>query len=105
MNLISSLRQFRIGGIAIFDLAVSYFGIYFLAPVLSKIFKKFGLLIGRKEWLWLTLPIGVMVHLLVGQETALNSMLLSDGNYLVKIILIFMLWMGLKEIKIIRIKK
>ncbi len=99
MNLISYLRQFRIGGLAIFDLAISYIGIYFFAPFLSKIFKKLGLIIGPKEWLWLTLPIGVIVHLLFKQKTALNDMLLNDGNYLVKIILILMLYMGLKGIR------
>jgi len=99
MNLISYLRQFRIGGLAIFDLAISYIGIYFLAPFLSKIFKKLGLLISLKEWLWLTLPIGVIVHLLFKQKTALNDMLLNDGNYLVKITLMLMLYMGLKGIR------
>ena len=101
MDTISYLRQFRIGTIAIFDLAVSYIGIYLLAPALSKLAKKINLSISRATWLWLTLPIGAIVHLLTNQQTALNKMLLNpSGDYLVKIILIVMLIVGLKGIKL-----
>jgi hypothetical protein len=102
MNTITYLRQFRIGGIAIFDLIASYIGIYFLTPFLSKIAKKLGLDIGRKEWLWLTIPIGVIIHLLARQQTALNEMLLNSGNYPLKIVLIFMIYIGLRGIRRIK---
>ncbi len=105
MNLITYLRQFRFGGIAIFDLAVSYIGIYLLAPLLSKMTRKIGLNIGRTQWLWLTLPIGVLTHLLVGQQTALNEMLLRPGNYLIKTALLLMIVIGLKGVKIKNSKK
>ena len=102
MNSLAYLRQFRIGGIAIFDLAVSYIGIFFLSQILSKIAKKCNLLITTKEWLWLTMPIGVLAHLLIGQKTALNEMLFSSQNYPIKIALILMTFIGLKGIKRIK---
>lgn len=104
MSIMEFLRQFRIGKIALFDLTLAYVGIYFLSPWLTKLAKKINLSIGRKEWLWLTLPIGVITHLLIGQETALNKMLFNiNGNYLSKIILIFMIYMGLRGVR--KIKK
>jgi len=40
MNILQFLRQFKIGEYAIFDTAISLVVVYFLAPYLSKLFKK-----------------------------------------------------------------
>ncbi len=100
MDTITYLRQFRIGGLAIFDLVVSYIGIYFLAPLLTKLLSKFHISISRTQWLWLTVPLGTVVHVLVGQKTALTKMLFNpNGDYVMKLIFLFMIYMGLKNTK------
>jgi hypothetical protein len=99
MNIISFLRQARIGGIAIFDVALSYLGIYLLSPILSNIAKSLGLRIKRSSWLWLTIPIGVIVHILFKQSTTLNNLLFTNGNYPIKLLLVFMLFMGIKDVR------
>lgn len=99
MDTISYLRQFRIAGMAIFDLIISYVGIYFLAPLLSKLISKLKLNISRTQWLWLTLPLGTIIHILVGQKTALTKMVFNlGGDYPIKILLLFMLYMGLRNV-------
>lgn len=50
MDFISVLRQFRIGPFTIFDTAAAYIGIFFLAPLLTKIFSKIHVNISR-GWL------------------------------------------------------
>ena len=92
------LRQFRIGPFTIFDLATAYLGIYLLAPLLTKLFSKMHVYISRAQWLWLTLPIGVLFHIAFRINTPYMRMLLDPhGNYLAKIILLGMLYMGLRN--------
>jgi len=100
MDFISVLRQFRIGPFTVFDTLLAYVGIYLVAPILSKLFLKFNINISRTSWLWLTLPIGVIFHLILNQNTPFTNMFLDqNGGYLSKIILILMLYMGLRNIK------
>lgn len=72
MTTIEFLRQFKLGEYAIFDLVASFFGIYLLSPFLSKIFKKIRLDIPKVNWLYLTLPIGILAHILVGNITPMT---------------------------------
>lgn len=103
MNTIDFLRQFRIGEYAIFDLVASFLGIYLLSPLLSKIFRKVRLEIPKKNWLFLTLPIGILTHILVGKITPMTRDFLDlQGNYILKIIIIGLLILGIKGIKIIK---
>ncbi|KKP79430.1 MAG: hypothetical protein UR78_C0014G0011 [Candidatus Moranbacteria bacterium GW2011_GWF2_35_39] len=100
---IEFLRQFRLGDYAIFDFAVSFLGIYLLAPLLSKLFLKLKLDIPKQNWLYLTLPIGVTTHLLFGKITPLTRDFIDiQGHYIVKIIILGLLFLGLNDIKIIR---
>lgn len=100
MITIDSLRQFRLGDYAIFDLAASLVGIYFLAPLLTKLFLKFGLDIPRSSWLYLTLPLGIIIHLLVGSITPMTRDFLDlHGHYLLKILIIALTVLGLRGIK------
>lgn len=100
MGIIEVLRQFRIGPFTIFDTALAYVAIFLLAPLLSKIFAKINFQISRSSWLWLTLPIGVIFHLIFQQNTPFTRMFLDlNGFYIEKIVLLIMLYMGLRNIK------
>lgn len=98
MDLLSILREFKIGQFAIFDFVLAYLGIYLLAPVLTKYFAKIHLNINRTGWLWLTLPIGVLFHIAFSTQTPLTKMVLDPkGFYTIKLIILFMLYMGLRK--------
>ncbi|MDO8511724.1 MAG: hypothetical protein Q7S57_00485 [bacterium] len=100
MDFLDFLRQFRIGPFAIFDTALAYVGIFLVAPLLTKLFSRLHLNISRTAWLWLTLPIAVIFHLVFRQNTPFMKMFLDpNGFYMVKIILLFMLYMGLRNIR------
>jgi hypothetical protein len=97
---IEFLRQFRVGQFAIFDLVVTFLGVFFLAPLLSKLFRKIGLEIPRRSWIAWTLPIGVAVHLMVGRITPLTRDFLDlHGHYLSKIIIIGLVVWGAWGVK------
>ncbi len=101
MDFIGVLRQLRIGPFTIFDTVIAYVAIYLLAPLLTKLFSKIHIHIFRIGWLWLTLPIGVIFHLVLHINTPFMKMLLNpSGDYLAKIVLLFMLYMGLKNIRV-----
>lgn len=100
MDVISILRQYRIGPFTIFDSATAYLGIFLIAPLLTKLFFKLHINISRSGWMWLTLPIAVVFHLAFHQNTPFMKMLLNPKYYYLPIIvLIFMLYMGLRNIK------
>ena len=102
---IEFLRQFRIGEYAIFDFAIAFLGIYLLSPILSKIFLKFRINIPKKNWLFLTLPIGIITHLLFGKMTPLTRNFMDIHNhYILKIIILGLLFFGLRNIIIIKKK-
>jgi len=100
---IEFFRQFRFSGYAIFDFAVVYLGVYLLSPMLSKTFLKIRICISRKSWLFLALPIGIIVHLLVGKKTPMtNDFIDIQSHYILKILLLCLLILGIKDIKIIK---
>jgi len=97
------LRSFRIGGYAIFDLVVSFVGIYLLAPLLSKICRKFSLRVSTLSWLFLTLPISIVVHLLVNQKTLMVQDFLDlQSHWGLKILIITLTFLGIRNIKKLR---
>ncbi len=100
MDFLHILRQYKIGPLTIFDTATAYVGMFFVAPLLTKLFSKMHIIISRAGWLWLTLPIAVVFHLMFRQNTPLMSMLFNPRQYqfyVVVIILIFMVYMGLRK--------
>lgn len=100
---IAFLRQFRLGGYAIFDFAIVFLGFYLLAPILSKLFLKLRVDIPRQNWLYLALPIGVATHLIFGKMTPLTRDFIDiQGHYIVKAIILGLLFIGLNDIKIIK---
>ena len=101
---ISFLRQFRIGDYAIFDLGVAFLGMALLAPLLSWLFRKlFKLEIPKKNWVILTLPIGIATHLITGPITPMTRNFIDpNGHYFLKIIILGLLYLGLRNIKKIK---
>jgi hypothetical protein len=103
---IEYLRQFRILNFAIFDFVASYIGMLLFAPLLSRIAKKAGLNLTLSHWLWLTLPLSVVFHLAFSRMTPFTQAVVgTSGGYLEKLIIIGMLYMGLKDIKSKPIKR
>ena len=101
MMSIDFLRSFRILTYAIFDFVVALFGIYLLSPLLSKLFLKWKIIIPKENWLYLTLPLGILVHLLVGKITPLTRDFLNgESHYILKFLVVVLLFLGLKNIKI-----
>lgn len=69
-EILKSLRSVRIGKFAVFDFATALGGMYFLAPYIH---------LDQKRALWLTVPVGVVTHHLLGINTPLNQMVLGDN--------------------------
>jgi hypothetical protein len=97
------LRQFRVDGYAIFDFAAAFLLIFLLAPLLSKLFSKLRLSIPKKSWMFFTLPLSIVAHLLAGNITPMTRDFISlHDHYLLKIFILGLLILGLKNIKIIK---
>ena len=95
------LRQFRIGQFTIFDTATAYIGILIIAPLLTWIFSKIKINIPIISWLWFTLPISVIFHIIFRQSTPLMKMLVNPADYkfyIAAILLLSMTYMGIKKI-------
>lgn len=100
---IEYLRSFRIFNYAIFDLSVSFLGIFLLSPLLTRLFHLFHLEISTVSWLLLTLPLSILIHILVNNYTKMTTNFLDlNGYYLLKIFILSLLFLGLKGIKFIK---
>ncbi len=100
MDAINYLRQFRVTGYAVFDFAAAFLGIFLLSPVLSKLFRKTGLEIPRINWLYLTLPIGIATHLVIGKVTPFTKNFIDiRGHYFLKLIVVGLTLLGLRNIR------
>ena len=100
MNFIDYLRQFRIGGYAIFDFTAGFLGMLLLSPWLTRLFNKAGIHIPRRNWVFLMLPISVLTHILVGNITPLTENFLDlNSHYLLKFIVIGCCVLGTLGIK------
>lgn len=100
MEIIDSLRRYDIGNYAIFDLVLAFGGMYLLAPFLSKGFRRFGLIIPVRNWIFLTLPISIMAHLAVGRITSMTRDFVDpDGYYLLKLTILVLFILGARGIK------
>ena len=98
---IEYLRQFRIGEYAIFDFVAAFLGMYLLSPLLSKLFRKIGVDIPKYNWLFLTLPIAIVSHILVGNITPMTRDFLDmGGHYIVKIVILVLFILGMRGIKL-----
>lgn len=103
MNTLEFLRSFKLFGFALFDFSLSIIGVYFLSPLLSQIFFKLGIQISRKSWLFLTVPISIVAHIVVGADTPLVQNFLDiQSGYVVKVIVFVLTYLGAREIKILK---
>ncbi len=104
MTIIDILRQYRIGGFAIFDFTLALAGMALLSPILSGLCRKVGLEVPKRTWIILALPISVIAHVLVGTFTPLTKAFLNPlGNIGVKILLLGLCGVAMVGVK--RIKK
>jgi hypothetical protein len=100
MITIDFLRQFRILGFAIFDLSVAFLGILILSPILSWLFRKLGVEIPKKSWIFWTLPIGIITHLLIGRKTPMTMQFIDpSGHYVLKVFIVALLILGIIGVK------
>jgi len=103
MNLLEFFRQFRVGEYAIFDFVVAFVGVWLLSPLLSKIFLKIRIDIPKQNWLFLTLPLSILFHLIFRASTPLTKDFISIGDhYILKIVIILLFILGVKGIKIVK---
>jgi len=99
MNTIEFFRQYKIFGYAIFDLSVTFLGVYFLSPVLSGLFRKIHIDVPKRNWLFFALPIGIIAHILVGNMTPMTKQFLDpNGYYILKISILGLAILGLRGI-------
>jgi len=100
MITIDILRSYRIGQYALFDLVLAFGGMYLAAPFLSKLFAKLGISIPQTNWLFLALPIGILVHMLIGSITPMTKNFLDPhGHYFLKLIMLVLVILGLRGIR------
>ncbi len=102
MTIIETLRTPRISGYAIFDFAVSFLAVYLVAPTLTKLARKIKLEVPKHSWLYLTVPLSVVIHLLVGTMTPLTLATLDLHDHLfVKLVIVLLVVLGVKDIRVI----
>ena len=103
MTLIEFLRQFRFYEYAIFDFIVAFIGIYLFSSLLSKMFLKVRVGVPKQNWLFLALPIGILIHLLVGEITPMTRDFINIyDHYILKTLILILLIFGVKGIKIVK---
>ena len=99
MNIIHNLRQYRVGEFAVFDFAVSYLAMWFLAPLLSRLVRKVGFHVPRINWIFFTLPLAVAIHLAIGQSTPLTSQTMAPwAGYVAKGVVLLSLLLSFRGI-------
>lgn len=103
MNILDYVRQFRIGDYSLFDFSAAFIGMFLLAPILSSLAMKFNVYIPKKNWVFFTIPLSIIAHILAGTMTPLTQFVLDpSGHYFEKIIvLVFCVLsiLGIKKIK------
>jgi hypothetical protein len=104
MLTVTFLRQFRIGEYAIFDFTVALLGLALLSPLLSWLCRKFFKLeVPKKNWVFLTLPIGIVTHLIIGPITPMTRDFIDlSGHYTLKVIILGLLVLGLMNTRKIK---
>ncbi len=103
MEILEYLRSFTIFDYAIFDLVISFVGVYLISERLSKIAFKINIKIPKENWLFLVLPLGILFHIIFQNITPMTSDFLDLNNYyFLKLLIIFLTILGLRKIKIIK---
>jgi hypothetical protein len=103
VDTITYLRQFRLGGYAIFDFSASLIGMALLAPLLSRLFRKFGIEIPFRNWLFFTLPLSIIAHMAVDTYTPMTRAFLDPhAHYFMKLVVILSFALSFMDIKRIK---
>ncbi|MCX6731200.1 MAG: hypothetical protein NTZ55_05110 [Candidatus Roizmanbacteria bacterium] len=98
MPTIQFLRSFRFGEYAYFDFIAAFLGIYLLSPLLVRLFLSLRVKTSKKTWLFLTLPLSILIHLLVHNITPMTRDFMDlHGHYGIKILTIGLLIKETKE--------
>lgn len=85
---IHKLRQFRVNEYSVFDFSISYLAAYLLSFPLANYFTV-------KQLMYLVVPIAILAHTLFGVHTPLTDRFWNpDGDYLIKLAAVFMLFRG-----------
>jgi hypothetical protein len=96
---IEFLRHYRIGGFSIFDFVVAYGGLLLLSPIIIKLLQKINVHMTWVNIMWLVLPLSIIAHVLTGHYTPLTKMFLNPSDYyFLKILIAFMVYMGLRKV-------
>lgn len=105
MDIITSLRQYRVGDFAIFDFALTFAAAAVFGPFLSWLLRKKGWHVPIINWFFLVVPFGMLAHVLTGRITPLTEQLLDpSGHFLVKGIMLLLVILGLRGIKRVEMK-
>lgn len=90
MDTIQRLRQYRLGGIALFDLIGSYIAAYILDYFFNLSYIMFGSFTKNYRIIYYLsiIPIGIITHILFSQKTFLNTQLFSPEFNIYKIIVL-----------------
>lgn len=93
MDIIQTLRKYRLGGIALFDLISSFIGAYILDYYFDLSYVLFGKLTKNFKVVYYLsiIPIGVITHIVFSQETFLNKQLFSPDINIYKILMILII--------------
>lgn len=81
-NLITNLRKYRISNFAIFDFGMSYLVMYILAKALA---------LNAKKMMLSVVPLSLLIHTLIGQETELTRAVFkskSTRDYIIAILVL-----------------
>ena len=85
MSAVDNLRKYRLGPFAIFDFTATFVGML----IIGQLAKKY---VAPRRLLWGAIPLGIIVHELVGVRTPLNKMVLGpETNLLAQAVLGLML--------------
>lgn len=89
MDIIAQLREYKISGFTLFDTALAFLAVLLLSPLLTRLFKKVGLVIPTASWLLFVIPMSIIGHALAGADTPLLEAFLDpNGGYLIKIVVV-----------------
>ncbi len=100
-SLTEQLRKYKFSFLgyqfAIFDFVSSFLGTFLLIQLIRIFYPRIlrEIISIPTLYLW-TIPIGIVVHLLVGQQTPLNRAFLNlKGDYVMKLIILVLIMAGL----------
>lgn len=90
MELIEQLRSYKMNGYALFDMVVTFLGMYLVAVQMK---------LDVQGMLALALPLGVVVHYILNVDTKMTREVMGEGNHLLKLYLLALLSYGVYRLQ------